>query len=440
MENTVSYPKVLLVGRTNVGKSTLFNRLAQEKKSIVFEREGVTRDYIQELITWNDKTFDLIDTGGLVFKKSADQIQQKVQEKVLLLLEQAAIILFVCDAKNGLTQEDKIIARALHKTKKPVTVLLNKADNQVLFDENFSDFQSLGFQEMIATSGIHGIGIGTVLNLIVDRIPEPTEGAPETPRYNIVIIGKPNTGKSSLMNLLINHERSIVSDIAGTTRESIKENIYFCSDLIQVVDTAGVRKKSSVNDDLEILMVKSSMESIRMADIVLVMIDASQGKISDQELKLLFYAYEQKKIVIVLFNKTDLLTDYSRLMLDQSIQEYEFVLRKLPQLWISCLTKKNIEKILGEIRRVWNRCQQEINSTEVNEVVQEALLTKPLYHSGFQLKLFKIRTIKGPVPTFVLHVNHPSWWGDSQLGCIENILRKTYDFRGCPIQFSIRKV
>lgn len=440
METVQSFPKILLVGRTNVGKSTLFNRLIQEKKSIVFEREGVTRDYIQETITWNDKTFDLIDTGGLVFGRHVDDIQKKVQEKVMPLLSQAALILFVCDAKNGLVEEDTIIARTIHKTKRPVIILLNKADNQHKLEENRPDFYQLGFDEMIPTSAIHGIGIGTLLNRIIEHVGEPLEIGIERPHYKVVIVGKPNAGKSSLMNILINQERSIVSDIAGTTREAIESNIYYCSDLIQMVDTAGVRKKRNVTDELETLMVKSSMEAVRTADIVLMMIDGSQGQISDQELKLLFYAFEQKKIVLILFNKTDLLDEYTRETLEQSMEEYHFILKKIPQLWISCLTKRNVNKILDEIRILWDRCKQEFNSTEVNEIVQNELVHKPLYHSRIALRVFKIRVIKGTIPTFVLHVNHPAWFGESELGCIENILRKHFDLRGCPIQFSVRKV
>ena len=435
-----SFPKILLVGRTNVGKSTLFNRLIQEKKSIVFEREGVTRDYIQETVTWGDKTFDLIDTGGLVFGRHVDDIQKKVQEKILPQLQQAALILFVCDVKNGMTEEDLVIARTLHRSKRPTIILLNKADNKPRLEENMPDFYQLGFKEMLPVSAIHGSGIGDLLNRIIDHVGEPLEGEVEKPRYRVSIIGKPNAGKSSLMNLLIKQERSIVSEVAGTTREAVESIIYNCNDLVQMVDTAGVRKKRNVTDDLETLMVKSSMEAVRTSDVVLLMIDASQGKISDQELKLLFYAFEQKRITLVLFNKVDLLDEYSREMLEQSMDEYKFILKKIPHIWISCLTKRNVSKIFTEIKTLWDRCQQEFSSSEVNEIVQEELLKKPLYHSKMALRVFKIRFIKRAVPTFVLHVNYPGWFGESELGCIENILRKNFNLRGCPIQFSVRKV
>ena len=436
------YPTVLLVGRTNVGKSTLFNRLITKNKSIVFEQEGVTRDYLEEIVTWNDKTFKLIDTGGLSFKKSTAEIDKQVQEKVRALLHKADLLLFVCDLKNGLIQEDILIADTLRKTKKPLFLLLNKADNTKVTEDNLPDFYTLGFHEIIPTSAIHGTGIGTLLNKVVDTIPEPTIGEIEKPHYNIVIVGKPNVGKSSLMNLLIHQERSIVSDIAGTTREAISENVYHCSDLIQVTDTAGVRRKSRVTDDLETLMVKSSLNAVREADIVLLMIDTSEGQIADQELKLLFHAYESKKPIIIILNKADLLEKdlYAKDRLQQNMAEYEFIFTKIPQLFVSCLTKKNVSKILNQVKKVIERCRQDFNATPLLEIVKGELERKPLYHKKTPLKVFSIKSIKqASIPTFLLLVNYPQWFGQTQLGCIENIIRRNYDLKGCPIKFNLQR-
>lgn len=440
MEKQLKYPKVLLVGRMNVGKSTLFNRLIEQKRSIVFEREGVTRDYIQELVTWNEVPFLLIDSGGLSFQKHKDEIGERVQEKVLDLLNQTDLLLFVCDGKNGLTDEDIRIANILRKLKKPIFLLINKADNEKALEENLPEFYRLGIDTVIPISGIHGTGIATLLNKIVQTIPKPTVEEEVKPHYNVVIIGRPNVGKSSLMNLLIQHERSIVSNIAGTTREAISEMTYQGVDLVQLTDTAGVRRSRKVEDELEELMVKSSLQAIRDANIVLVMIDASEGKIADQELKLLFYAYEQKKLLIVVFNKIDLLDEYTRLTLKQSIEEYDFILKKIPQISISCLTKKNVSKIFNEIGQLWQRCKQPFNAQEVNELVKTQLVNKHLYHNTIQLKVFKV-LVQEPadIPTFVLKVNFPEWFGPAELGCIENILRNHYDLAGCPIQFHLRK-
>ena len=439
MKTQIAYPKVMLVGRTNVGKSTIFNRLTQHKRSIVFEREGVTRDYIQEIVTWDKKQFQLIDSGGLSFGRNKDDIGQRVQKQVLDLLSQADLLLFVCDCKNGLTQEDMHIANILRKSKNKIILLLNKADNQQLTEDRLPEFYTLGIKTILPVSGVHSIGMGSLLDTIITNIPEPREIEQETPKYKVTIIGRPNVGKSSLMNLLIQHERSIISNVAGTTREAINETVYCCNDLIELTDTAGVRRPRKIDDSLEQLMIQSSLMAIKESDIVLAMIDASEGKIADQELKLLFYAYEQKKMVIVLINKTDLLNDYTRQTLEQSLDEYQFVLKKMPVIQISCLTKKNVNKIFNEIQRVWKRCQQTFDPIKLDEIIVQELSTRPLYHKKNALRIQRIEPVNAPTPTFKLVVNYPEWFGATELGCIENILRKHYDLSGCPVSFRLAK-
>lgn len=440
MNHQLSYPKVLLVGRTNVGKSTLFNRLAQQKISIVFEYEGVTRDYVQELINWEDKSFLLIDTGGLTFERHPDEIGKQVQESVLTLLLQADLILFVVDSKHGLVEKDLRIANVLRKTKKPLFLVMNKADNQHALENNLPDFYKLGLQPMIPVSGIHGTGIADLLHAVAQAVPEPQATTAPTPSYKVVIIGRPNVGKSSLMNLLIQYERSIVANIAGTTREAISAMTYHCNDLIQVTDTAGVRRSRNISDELEHLMVKSSLQAIKEADIVLIMIDASEGKIADQELKLLFHAYEHRKMVIAVFNKIDLLDDYKRATLEQSTQEYQFILKKIPQIWISCLTHKNVGRIFDEVQHVWRRCGQTFDDVQLDSIVKKDLEKIHLYHTKQQLKVDKITSIKNArTPAFALEVNYPEWFGPTELGCIENIIRNHYDLLGCPISFTVKE-
>jgi len=439
MNKKKKYPKVLLVGRTNVGKSTLFNRLTDEKKSIVFQRDGVTRDYIQEDITWNDKTFTLVDTGGMAFRGHNNDIDNRVQEKVLIQLNEATLIIFVCDSKDGILDEDYNIAKALRKIEKPTLLLVNKVDNKQMEEANFPEFYSLGFDNTIAASGIHGTGIASLLDFITSTIQSCPEKIEITPSYKVAIIGRPNVGKSSLMNLLMRHERSIVSDVAGTTRESITENMYYCNDLIQLTDTAGVRRSRKVNDDLEQLMVKSSLYAIKNADIIIIMIDASEGKIADQELKLLFYAYEQRKMIITVFNKMDLVDEYKRITLDQSIDEYDFIFKKIPQLWTSCLTKKNVGKIFVEIEKIWQRHNQEFNPVHVDEVVRQDLEGKFLFKNTQELRVYRVKPIETSCgPTFILKTNRPEFFGPAQLGCVENILRKHYDLMGCPVTVKAR--
>jgi GTPase len=436
----IKYSKVLLVGRTNVGKSTLFNRFIKHKKSIVFDEEGVTRDYIEEIITANNKPFSLIDTGGMQFKKGVNPIDVLVFEKVTQLFDEAKVMLFVVDAKAGVTQEDRQIAKRLHQTGKPVVLLLNKADNSNFLRENQGEFAALGFKDIIETSAIHGTGIIDVLNRVEALLPHVTTQEVVDPNFNIAIIGKPNVGKSSLMNLLIQQDRSIVSDIAGTTREAISETVFHCSDLVQITDTAGIRKKSRVNDDLETLMVKSSLQSVREADIVILVVDASQGTISDQELKLLFLVYEAKKPVMIVFNKTDLVTDYSETLLEQDQEGYHFILKKIPSVAVSCMTKKNVGKILNHIQKILERCKQHFPPSQLDDVVKTEFDKGPMFHNKMRLKLFRIRPVEGKIPTFVLHVNHPEWFGVAEEGFIENILRRHYDLKGCPLSFFKQKV
>ncbi len=439
MDVTTSHPKVLIVGRTNVGKSTLFNRLAENRRSIVFDREGVTRDYIEEVVTWQDIPFTLIDTGGMSFVKGTDEITKRVQEKVIRLLNQASILLFVVDGKNGLQLEDEKIADVVRRANKPTFLLVNKADNLRAMDDNITEFYGLGFSNLIPISAVHGTGISLLLKNIVDTLPTDHQGETLKPVYNVALIGRPNVGKSSLMNLLLQHERSIVSDVAGTTREPITAMTYNLNDLIQFTDTAGVRRPRKVEDDLEGLMVKSSLIAVKNADIIIMMIDASEGKIADQELKLLFYAYEQHKMIVVVFNKTDLLTEYTKYTLEQSIEEYKFILKKVPQIWISCLTHKNVSKIFNEVQQVWRRCHQEFNPVEVDELVKTEMLNKFLVHNTAPLRISAVVPIGSNMPTFVLEVNHPQFFGPSELGCVENILRKHYDLLGCPVRLFPRK-
>ncbi|MCB9493448.1 MAG: ribosome biogenesis GTPase Der [Epsilonproteobacteria bacterium] len=440
MTKKVSLPTVLLVGRTNVGKSTLFNRLIDDKKSIVYEQEGVTRDYLHETMTWDGKTFDLIDTGGFSLARGKDEITSLVEQRVRQQLTICNVIVFVCDGKNGMIEHDRLIARELHKLKKPVLLVINKADNRNAFSENIHEFQALGFKTIIPVSALHGSGIRDLLDTVVAQLPAraQTQYLSAKPEYKVVILGKPNVGKSSLTNLLMRQDRAIVSDIAGTTREAISEMIYHAQDLFELTDTPGVRKQKKVRDDeLEGMMVKSALRAVRDADVVILMIDTTQGTVSDQELKLLFYAYEQKKMVMVLFNKTDILDDYNKSTLLSTLDEYEFIFRRIPQLWISCMSKKNVSRIYGELAKMRERCTQNFNSIQVDELIKAALGRHPLMHNKMKLRVHKVKAIPSHIPTFDMKVNFPEWFGESEIACLENILRKNFDLKGCPISITV---
>lgn len=434
-----SLPRVALVGRTNVGKSTLFNRLTKRTESIVYDQEGVTRDYLHEALEWKGKRFELIDTGGFVPEESDDIFHQEIQDISKKACENADVILFVVDAKNGLTMEDKILARQLHKMDKPVLLLLNKADSKNDFEAHEADFYSLGFAEQFPVSAVHGNGMSDMLSAAAKHLPLVKEKLPTAPSCKIALLGKPNVGKSSLMNHLVKAERSIVSSHAGTTREALSERVTFYGEDLLFTDTAGIRRKRKVNDSLETLMVKSSLQAVRRADLIVLVIDGSDARISDQELKLMFYAFEQHKSLLLVFNKSDLVDDEKKNLLSFELEPYEYFLKKIPQIHTSCLSGKNVGIVMREIEKIRTRLNQDIDCAELTEILHEQLRRKPLFHKRQRLQLFSITRRKEKGIAFTLCVNYPEWFGNSQLAFFERIIRKKYDLRGCPVQFVVIK-
>lgn len=432
-----SLPKVALIGRTNVGKSTLFNKLAKRTESIVLDEEHVTRDYLHEAVSHKGKVFDLIDTGGFALQKQTDIFAEQLRQIGLSACEKADVIIFLCDVKNGLHDEDRAIARYLHKLNKPVICALNKADNKHAREAFEFEFMALGFQNYLCISAIHSTGINELLDTVISHLPAFTPSEPSAPSFKIALLGKPNVGKSSLMNLLVKEERSIVSDVAGTTREAVSERITFYGQDILFTDTAGIRRKRKVTEELESLMVKSSLQAVRSADLIILMVDGSEGRLSDQELKLLFYAFENQKGTLLVYNKRDLMTDEITNRLEYENKEYEFFLRKIPSISISCKDGKNVGAVMREISKLVDRLSQQFNMADLNEYVQHSLRNKRFFHKTIPLKLHRIIQVPGKRLTFSLKVNYPEFFRDSHIACIENILRKKYDLRGCPLRFSI---
>lgn len=432
-------PSVIIVGRMNVGKSTLFNRLSENVKSMTMDYEGVTRDFVQDTISWQGRVFDILDTGGISLRKTQDILLAKAREVALNLVQGADIALLVVDGRIGVTKEDREIAQLLHKLDKKVFLIVNKIDSKQS-DEYADEFRQLGFKTIIRVSAEHARGIGDILDLLAQELPEQGTGKEVEPGCRVVLLGKPNVGKSSLMNLVLKKERSIVSEIAGTTREALSDKVSFYSEDILMTDTPGVRKKSSVTEDLETMMVKSSMRALQDADVVLLLIDASEGKISDQELKLAFYAFTEKfKSLALLFNKEDLATEDSREQLKFSMSEYEYVFKKVPQLSISCLTGKNIGKVLPLVKELFDRSNQEFIEEDLKVLFKTALIHKPLFSKSSPLIVYGARQIKKNPLTIVLIVNEPKWFGPSQLMFFENILRAEYNLVGVPVKFFARK-
>lgn len=431
-------PRVVLVGRTNVGKSTLFNRLSQRVKSIAFDQAGVTRDFLQDNVCWNEACFSLIDTGGFQIKGTHDAIYERVSETVVSLMEQADVILFVVDGLAGLLNEEIDLAKIVHKFKKTVILVINKSDVKET-SEHLYQFDRLGFKTDIPVSAEHGYGVADLLDLIVNNLPVKVTTFQEQRSLQVAIIGKPNAGKSSLLNALLKEERAIVSPVAGTTREPITAKVTFYQEDIDITDTPGIRKKRGVTDALELLMVKRAIQSLKNADIVLLMVDASSGAMSDQELKLAFYAFEQHKALIILFNKYDLVDEEIQKELDFNLEVYDHLLDKVQTMRISCKTGKNIGKLLTIIKGVADRYSQSFNNDELTRVCKEALIKRQLFYQGNPLHVYKVKQVKTAPITLVLYVNEPNWFGQSQISFFENVLRQAYDLKGVPIKFITRK-
>ena len=307
--------KVVIVGRTNVGKSSLFNRIAPHVKSLILDFEGVTRDMVTDFVTWNDVKFEIIDTGGIdLCKKSSDTMTCMVTERVRKVLDLASVILFVVDGQTGMTEKDMQIRKLLHTLGKPVIVLVNKVDTQHQ-DEMLNQFYNLGFEEVFGVSAVHSRNVADVLDAVVAKLATiklSEKVIDDTPEFKVALLGRPNAGKSSLMNLLLNQEFSIVSPVAGTTREALRKRIAFNKNVIELIDTAGVRKKHNVDTELESMMVTNALQAAKRAHIVLLVVDVDEPELTAQELKLTSYAFDNGSAVIVLFNKQDLLDDYKK--------------------------------------------------------------------------------------------------------------------------------
>lgn len=432
-------PIVALVGRMNVGKSTLFNRLSSDIKSITLDYAGVTRDVIRDTVTWADRSFELVDTGGLQFKRLKDPLQQKVQEKALAAVAEADVIVFVVDGTVGVLAEDRDIMRELNALRKPVIVAVNKSDVRGTEEAHF-EFKSLGGVELITLSAEHGRGIGEFLEMVLKHLPERGSRDVKEARYRVMLLGRPNVGKSSLMNQLVHYERSITFDQPGTTREAISAPVIFNKEHIILTDTPGLRRKSSVSGELEGEMVHSALQALTETDIVLLVIDGSQGGLVDQELKLGFYAFtERYKALIIVVNKYDLMTEEHKLALEDSFSQYKHLIDKVPVLKTSCLTGWHVGKLLPIINEVWERHSMQLPQQELQHLFISELERKPLMRNEQRLTVHKVKQVATAPITIGLAVNEPVWFSTAQLGFFENLLRKKYRLIGAPVKFVVRK-
>lgn len=429
----MNIPIVAIVGRPNVGKSTLFNRISHDIKTLIYNEPGVTRDVVGDVIQIKDTRFMLYDTGGISMRVQKDPILEEVRQRALAMIERASVVLFVCDGTLGPVADDIDLVKLLHKMHKNSMTVVNKIDVHASI-EHLHEFERFGFP-IYPISATHGRGIPELVEAIVSHIPVMQHAdAYEKERCRVAIIGKPNVGKSSLMNQMLKKDRVIVADIPGTTREAVSESITFYQEDIRLTDTPGMRRQRGVSAPLEQLMVKSALRAIDAAHVVVLVVDGSSGELSDQELKLAFYVFEEKhRSLIILFNKQDLVTDESKETLGMQKDIYKYMLDKVETMSISCKTGKNVGKVLPLINTVWRRSCQQFARDELTMYLKECLTKRPLYKGGQMLTFARAEQTKFTPITIELSVGNPAAWDTTQLGFIENQLRKEYDLKGAAL-------
>jgi len=432
---------VAIVGRPNVGKSTLFNRLLEQRKAIVDDISGVTRDRQYGVADWNGKSFNVIDTGGFV-QGSEDVFEKEIAKQVLVAVQEANAILFIVDATTGLTELDDAMARVLRKSPKPVFLTVNKVDdNQRLLEA--SEFYSLGFDKMFFISSASGSGTGELLDAVAELIPESRSeevvAASELPRF--AIIGQPNTGKSSLLNALVGEERTIVSDIAGTTRDTIHTHYKLFQKEFILIDTAGIRRKSKVHEDLEFYSVIRAIKALDEADVCLLLLDAEKG-IAAQDLNIFSLAARKGKGIVVLVNKWDLIQKET-----QTAVTYEKELKKrfapfsdVPILFISAKEKTRIFKAIETGLDVFENRRRRVSTSKLNEVMLQAIQSyHPPVVRGNPIKIKFVTQLPTTVPSFAFFCNFPDDVKLPYRNYLENQLRQNFDFSGVPIRLFFRK-
>jgi len=431
---------VAIVGRPNVGKSTLFNRMIKRREAIVDSVSGVTRDRNYGKSDWNGKEFSVIDTGGYI-KGSDDVFEGEIRKQVELAIEEADVILFMVDVEEGITPMDDEVAKLLRKVTKPVLIAVNKVDNAMRQKDAY-EFYNLGLGEYYTISGNSGSGTGELMDALMDAFPEKPEVEntdDELPRF--AVVGRPNAGKSSFINALIGEERYIVTDIAGTTRDSIDTKYNRFGFEFNLVDTAGIRKKSKVKEDLEFYSVMRSVRAIEHSDVCILMIDATRG-FEGQDQSIFWLAEKNRKGVVILVNKWDLVEKDT-----MSTKEYEEKIRKelepftdVPILFVSALTKQRLLKALETAVQVFESRKQRIATSKFNDLMLKIIENyPPPALKGKYIKIKYCMQLPTPTPQFVFFANLPQYVKDPYKRFLENKLRENYDFSGVPIDIYIRE-
>ncbi|QIK57631.1 ribosome biogenesis GTPase Der [Erysipelothrix sp. HDW6A] len=428
---------VAIVGRPNVGKSSLFNRIMGERLSIVHEEAGVTRDRLYGKVTWLTKNLRFIDTGGIQIEDQP--FDEEIAMQVEIAIDEADVILFVVSAMEGITNDDHHIARLLRETEKPVIIAVNKVDD-VQFQADIYEFYALGYDDPIAVSSLHGIGVGDLLDSVISKLPD-NKTTLYTDELKFSIIGRPNVGKSSLVNSLLGQERVIVSNIEGTTRDAVDTPFRYHDRDFVVIDTAGIRKRGKVYEDVEKYSVLRAMTAIERSDVVLFVLDGEQG-IRAQDKHVVGFAHEAGKPVIIVYNKWDTVDKEETMMEDVRKKiEAEFVyLSYAPIAFVSALTKKRVHTLIPMIEEAYENSQRRISTSVLNEVIHDAIrMSPPPSHHGKRAKILYASQVSVAPPTFVIFVNDPDLVHFSYRRYIENSLRRAFNFEGTPIHIIVRK-
>ncbi len=429
-------PLIAIVGRPNVGKSTFFNKVAGRKISITEDKPGVTRDRLYADAEWRGKAFSMVDTGGIELR-SDDTMWKEIKKQAEVAIDTAQVIMLFVDGREGLTSSDYDVADMLRRSKKPVILVVNKIDEYS--EEKVFEFYSLGLGEPYPISAEHGTGIGDLLDEAVSWFEKVDTTEDES--IKIAVVGKPNAGKSSLVNRLLGFERSIVTDIAGTTRDAIDSKFTFNGTDYTIIDTAGIRKKSKVEDDIEYYSVMRAFDAVRRADVCLLVVDSMDG-LTEQDTKIIGYVHEQGKPSVIVMNKWDLVekdTNTINKFEDKLKEDLKFM-SYFKSVYISAKTGQRVEKILSIVGEVYGHSRHRVATGTLNDVISDAVRSnEPPSYNGKRLKVYYASQVAVAPPTIVLFVNNSNLLHFSYERYLENVLRKSFDFSGTPIKILTRE-